>query len=144
MAWMALTVGVILCGVSVIRGFQGQTFMGRPLGGDFVEFYTIGKILNNYAPARVYDLELAVSLQHATLPTMPATQMLVVRAGAVCRLALPAVRAVAVRLGVCGVARILGHSLYSRSGSFVPHGAAERGRSQDRFPAGPVVDAVSI
>jgi alpha-1,2-mannosyltransferase len=77
MAWMALAIGVTLCGVSVVLGFQGKTFMGRPLGGDFVEFYTIGKILNNYAPSRVYDLQLAVSLQHATLPTMPETQMLV-------------------------------------------------------------------
>jgi Glycosyltransferase family 87 len=77
MAWIALAIGVTLCGVSVVLGFQGKTFMGRPLGGDFVEFYTIGKILNNYAPARVYDLRLAVGLQHAVLPTMAKTQMLV-------------------------------------------------------------------
>ncbi len=77
MAWMALAVGVILCGVSVLLGFAGRTFLGRPLGGDFVEFYTVGKILNHYPPARVYDLPLATSLQHATLPSMPETQMLV-------------------------------------------------------------------
>jgi hypothetical protein len=77
MAWIALLIGVILCGVAVVLGFDGRTFLGRPLGGDFVEFYTIGKILNNYAPARIYDLQLATGLQHATLPTMPETQMLV-------------------------------------------------------------------
>jgi len=77
MAWLALGTGVILCAVAVLLGFQGHTFLGRPLGGDFVEFYTIGKILNNYAPARIYDLDLAVGLQHATLPSMPQTQMLV-------------------------------------------------------------------
>ena len=77
MAWLALGIGVILCGVSVLLGFAGHTFLGRPLGGDFVEFYTIGKILNTAAPARIYDLRLAVPLQHATLPTMPDTQMLV-------------------------------------------------------------------
>jgi alpha-1,2-mannosyltransferase len=77
MAWVALGIGVILCGVSVALGFAGRTFLGRPLGGDFVEFYTVGKILNNYASARVYDLALATGLQHAALPSMPETQMLV-------------------------------------------------------------------
>ncbi len=77
MAWMSLTAGVILCIASVLLGFHGRTFMGRPLGGDFVEFYTVGKILNTYPPARIYDLALAVRLQHETLPTMAGTQMLV-------------------------------------------------------------------
>ena len=77
MAWMALIAGVILCITSVLLGFHGRTFMGRPLGGDFVEFYTVGKILNTYPPARIYDLALAVRLQHETLPTMADTQMLV-------------------------------------------------------------------
>lgn len=76
-AWIALAIGVTLCGVSVKLGFEGRSFLGRPLGGDFVEFYTIGKILNNYAPARIYDLRLATNLQHASLPTMAETQMLV-------------------------------------------------------------------
>jgi hypothetical protein len=77
MACVAIAIGVILCGIAVLLGFQGRTFLGRPLGGDFVEFYTIGKILNNDAPARIYDLKLATGLQHAVLPTMPDTQMLV-------------------------------------------------------------------
>jgi Glycosyltransferase family 87 len=76
-AWMALIAGVILCGVSLVLGFHGRTFLGRPLGGDFVEFYTIGKILNTYPAPRIYDLELAVRLQHAILPAMDKTQMLV-------------------------------------------------------------------
>ena len=77
LAWIALVVGILLCSVSVVLGFAGRTFLGRPLGGDFVEFYTIGKILNTDLPARVYDLRLATGLQHATLPSMPDTQMLV-------------------------------------------------------------------
>jgi len=77
MAWIALAIGLILCGVSVLLGLEGRTFLGRPLGGDFVEFYSIGKILNTAAPARIYDLRLATSLQHASLPSMPETQMLV-------------------------------------------------------------------
>jgi len=76
-AWVALAMGVVLCGISVVLGLEGRAFLGRPLGGDFVEFYTIGKILNQYAPARVYDLQLATSLQHASLPSMPETQMLI-------------------------------------------------------------------
>ena len=77
LAWIALAIGVILCGVSVVFGMEGRTFLGRPLGGDFIEFYSIGKILNNYQPARVYDLQLATVLQHVALPSMPETQMLV-------------------------------------------------------------------
>ncbi len=77
LAWMALAMGVLLCAISVVLGFAGRTFLGRPLGGDFVEFYTIGKILNTDAPARIYDLRLATGLQHATLPSMPDTQMLI-------------------------------------------------------------------
>jgi hypothetical protein len=77
MAWMALTAGVILCGVSLVQGFHGRAFMGRALGSDFVQFYTVGKILNIHPPASIYDLELEVKLQHETLPSMAGTQMLV-------------------------------------------------------------------
>lgn len=77
MSVMALIAGAVLCCLSLIRGFHGETFMGRPLGGDFVQFYVAGQILNQYDAARLYDLSLAVSLQHAALPSMPQTQMLV-------------------------------------------------------------------
>ena len=77
MSLIAIVVGIILCGLSVFRGFHGQALMGRPLGGDFVEFYAIGRILNSYEAFRIYDLQLAVGLQHATLPSMAETQMLV-------------------------------------------------------------------
>jgi len=76
-AGMALIIGVTLCAVSVWLGFEGRSFMGRPLGGDFIEFYTIGKVLNNHTPARIYDLRLTTALQHEYLPTMSETQMLV-------------------------------------------------------------------
>jgi hypothetical protein len=77
MSLMAVAAGVILCGISIFRGFHGQAFMGRPMGGDFIEFYVIGKILNNFDPSRLYDLKLAVDLQHSILPSMAETQMLV-------------------------------------------------------------------
>jgi len=77
MSLMAIAAAVIVCGISVFRGFHGQAFMGRPLGGDFVEFYAIGTILNNFDASRIYDLKLAVDLQHSILPSMAETQMLV-------------------------------------------------------------------
>ncbi len=82
--------------------------MGRALGGDFVGFYTIGKILRAYPAARIYDLELAVKLQHAILPSMPATQMLVFGQAPLYRVAVSAVRVAALRLGICSLAGILG------------------------------------
>ncbi len=77
LALPALVVGVVLCAASVMLGFHGRTFMGRPLGGDFVEFYTVGQICNHYPAARIYDVRLADELQHATLRAMPASQMLI-------------------------------------------------------------------
>ena len=74
---MAITVALIICTISIVRGFQGQTFMGRPLGGDFAQFYTAGKILNQFDPARMYDLDLEVRLQHEAAPGSSPDQMLV-------------------------------------------------------------------
>lgn len=74
---MALTVALIICIISVVRGFQGQTFMGRPLGGDFAQFYAAGKILNQFDASRLYDLDLEVKLQHQAVPATAADQMLV-------------------------------------------------------------------
>ena len=51
--------------------------MGRALGGDFVQFYVIGKILNQHEPARIYDLDLEVPLQHEAAPGTVKDQMLV-------------------------------------------------------------------
>ena len=72
-----MVAALIVCGLSIVRGFQGQTLMGRPLGGDFVQFYVAGKILNQYEPARMYDLDLEVRLQHEAVPEAPNDQMLV-------------------------------------------------------------------
>jgi Glycosyltransferase family 87 len=74
---MSIAVALIVCALSVQRGFQGQTFMGRPLGGDFVQFYVVGKILNQSEPAPIYDLDLEVPLQHQAVPGTSKDQMLV-------------------------------------------------------------------
>ena len=74
---MALAVGAILCALSLAYGFREETFMGRPLGSDFVEFYAAGKLVNEGRAAQMYDLATIVGLEHRTLPTMATTQMLV-------------------------------------------------------------------
>jgi hypothetical protein len=74
---MAIAAALIICVLSIVRGFEGQTFLGRPLGGDFVQFYVAGKILNQYEPARLYDLDLEVQLQHQAAPATSKDQMLV-------------------------------------------------------------------
>ena len=73
---LALIAGAILCAASLYFGFHGETFMGRPLGGDFVQFYSAGKILNTGDAAGIYDISTIVRVEHESLPTMPDTQML--------------------------------------------------------------------
>jgi hypothetical protein len=73
---LALIAGAILCVASLYFGFRGETFMGRPLGGDFVQFYSAGKILNTGPAAGIYDISTIVRVEHESLPTMPDTQML--------------------------------------------------------------------
>ena len=77
MSLLALAAGLVACVLGLVKGFRGEAFMGRPLGGDFVQLYVIGKIANQFGFARIYDLDLAVRLQHSTLATMSPTQMLV-------------------------------------------------------------------
>src|SRR6266566_986367 len=47
---------------------QGLTLSGAPFGGDFVEFYTAGRILNQYGSHRLYDFQLQDDLTHEFLP----------------------------------------------------------------------------
>jgi hypothetical protein len=74
---MAIVAALIVCALSIARGFRGETFMGRALGGDFVQFYVAGKILNEYDAGRLYDLDLEVDLQHKSAPGTAKDQMLV-------------------------------------------------------------------
>jgi len=73
-SWLALAAGVILCVLSLIRGFAGERFMGRTLGGDYAEFYVAGTILNHFEPYRVYDLSLQSQLYQQSVPDAPADQ----------------------------------------------------------------------
>ncbi|MEO8130478.1 MAG: glycosyltransferase family 87 protein, partial [Bryobacteraceae bacterium] len=76
MSWMSIVAGIVLCGLSLFYGFRGETFMGRTLGGDFAGFYVTGKILNEYEPARIYDMDLEIRLQHQPDVGMEESQML--------------------------------------------------------------------
>src|SRR5579872_6993882 len=73
----ALIAGLIACGLSLYYGFHGETFMGRPMGSDFVQFYAAGKLLNQHQPALIYDIPAFTKLQHEVVPEMAPTQMLV-------------------------------------------------------------------
>jgi hypothetical protein len=72
----ALIAGLIACGLSLYYGFRGETFMGRPMGSDFVEFYAAGKALNQHQPALIYDIAALTKLEQDSLPAMSRTQML--------------------------------------------------------------------
>jgi hypothetical protein len=71
----ALIGGLVACGLSLYYGFRGETFMGRPMGSDFVEFYAAGKLANQQQPSLIYDIPEFSRLQHEVVPEMAATQM---------------------------------------------------------------------
>lgn len=72
-----LVAAVAACALSISFGFRGETFMGRPLGTDFVQFYAVGKVLNQGEPTRLYDVPFMARVQHESLPTMRPAQMLI-------------------------------------------------------------------
>jgi alpha-1,2-mannosyltransferase len=74
---IALAGGIIACALSLYYGFHGETFMGRPLGSDFVQFYAAGRLLNQHQFARIYDIPDFARLQHEIVPEMAPTQMLI-------------------------------------------------------------------
>jgi len=73
---LALIAGLIACGLSLYYGFRGETFMGRPMGSDFVQYYAAGKVLNQHQPKRIYDAVYFSGVEHESLPAMSSTQML--------------------------------------------------------------------
>lgn len=69
--WVALLSGIAFVILSLASGVNGRPLLGHPTGGDFIGFYVAGTILNQYPPARLYDVPLQDRLQHAILPQMP-------------------------------------------------------------------------
>lgn len=74
---VALAGAAVACAVTLYFGLRGETFMGRPMGNDFAQFYAAGKVLNQYDPARIYDVRLMARIEQESLPTLPRTQILV-------------------------------------------------------------------
>src|ERR1700733_995513 len=72
-----IAIALIACALSLYYGFKGEAFLGRPLGGDFVQFYAAGRILNQHEPAKLFDIPFLAEMEHASLPTMPKTRMLI-------------------------------------------------------------------
>src|SRR6266498_153538 len=63
---------LLICVNSLLIGFsftRRLTLSGAPFGGDFVEFYTAGKILNEYGSHRLYDFQLQDDLTREFLPS---------------------------------------------------------------------------
>lgn len=52
---------------------DGVTVFGTPLGGDFIAFYTAGRLVSDQRD-RLYDLQLQDQMVHATVPAAPADQ----------------------------------------------------------------------
>ena len=64
---LLICVNSLMIGLSFTRT-QGLTLSGAPFGGDFVEFYNAGRILNKYGSHRLYDFQLQDDLTHEFLP----------------------------------------------------------------------------
>lgn len=72
-----IAIALIACALSLYYGFKGEAFLGRPLGGDFVQFYAAGRVLNQHQPERLFDPPYFSAVQHSILPTMASTQWLI-------------------------------------------------------------------
>jgi hypothetical protein len=64
---LLICVNSLMIGLSFTRT-QRLTLSGAPFGGDFIEFYNAGRILNNYGSHRLYDFQLQDDLTHEFLP----------------------------------------------------------------------------
>ena len=61
---------LIVVGGAIIREVSGSTsprMAALSVGGDFVEFYLAGRILNDHDASRLYDFELQEDLVPSTL-----------------------------------------------------------------------------
>ena len=69
------TTGILLVAVNSLiiglsfAGSRKTMLSGAPFGGDFVEFYTAGKILNTFGADRLYDFQLQADLSRIYLPS---------------------------------------------------------------------------
>ncbi len=73
----ALAAGVILAALSLYAGLRGERFLGRSLGGDFAQFYVVGRILNEGGGAAIYDPLLQHRLYLSSVPAADPRRMFV-------------------------------------------------------------------
>ncbi|HRJ18436.1 MAG TPA: glycosyltransferase family 87 protein [Bryobacteraceae bacterium] len=73
----AILAALLMTGLSIHRGLQGQTFMGRPFGGDFGQFYAVGRILNDGQAARLYSIPDQLNSYRRAVPEAPGDYHLV-------------------------------------------------------------------
>ena len=67
---LALAATVVTCALSFFYGVRGETFLGRPLGSDFIGFYAVGQTLNEHQPELMYDMAHLSALEHQNLHSM--------------------------------------------------------------------------
>ena len=64
---LLIFINSLMIGLSFTRT-QRVTLSGAPFGGDFIEFYNSGRILNTYGARRLYDFQLQEDLTREFLP----------------------------------------------------------------------------
>ena len=64
---LLICVNALMLGFGFVRN-KPLTLSAAPFGGDFIEFHTAGRILNDYGPHRLYDFQLQDKLLHEYLP----------------------------------------------------------------------------
>jgi Glycosyltransferase family 87 len=62
-----IVVNSLMIALSFTRAGSGN-LSGAPFGGDFIEFYNAGRILNHYGPQRLYDFQLQQDLVQEYVP----------------------------------------------------------------------------
>jgi hypothetical protein len=70
-AVVILALNVLLAVVSFLTFNGTHSIFGPAPGFDFAGFYSAGRILNDYPPHRLYDLELQDKVFHQVLPGLP-------------------------------------------------------------------------
>ena len=71
-----LAVAVIVLILSCLTPIGERTILGTDLGHDYAAFYIAGKILNEYGPNRLYDMELQTDLLRRFRPYWPSDRAL--------------------------------------------------------------------
>lgn len=76
-AWCAILAALLMTGLSIHRGLHGQTFMGRPFGGDFGQFYAVARLLNDGHAPLLYSIPDQLNSYRRAVPEAPADYHLV-------------------------------------------------------------------